>query len=281
MKFKIAVAQTNPRLGDLKHNLGEHLRLAEQALKADAALVVFPELSLTGYWLRDLTTQVALRLDDEFWKPLLALSHKISLVVGFVEETPEALFYNSVAYLEAGRMVHVHRKIFLPNYGMFEEHRFYAPGNAVRAFDTRLGRLGMLVCYDWWHALGPMILVQDRATLLLGPVNSPARGIHENENWDSVRIFETAMSFHAKANSVPVVMANRVGFEDGLGFWGGSGIWDPNGRPQVRAPFQEPALIVGEYDSERVRLERINTPAVRDERLDLALRELQRIQRER
>ena len=277
MKFNIAIAQINPKLGNLEANLQTHFEFIQRAIDEEAELIVFPELSLTGYWLRDQVYEIALKPDDEFWQPLLERSWEISLVIGFVELADDFQFYNSQAYIEDGHIVHIHRKVYLPTYGMFEERRFFSPGQHVRAFDTKFGRVGMLVCNDWWHATGPLILAQDGATLMLAPANSPIRGVSDDTVSNNTRVWESLMKFHSKVQSSYVVFANRVGFDDGVGFWGGSGVWQPNGQEQARARLDEEELLVTEIDDSLVRFERIYSPLVRDERNDVTMKELQRV----
>ena len=155
LKLTIALAQINTCLGRVDLNLEKHLALAAEAHSNGADLLVFPELSLTGYVLQDLASAVAHRPtdDDPVFKPLLEASRKLDMVVGFVEEDLRNRFYISAAYLSGGKVVHVHHKVYLPTYGLFDEGRFFAWGDSVRAFDTRFGRVGMLICEDFFTTL--------------------------------------------------------------------------------------------------------------------------------
>jgi predicted amidohydrolase len=286
-RHRLAACQFNPRLGDLHANLQHHLELGEQAARQGCDLALFPELSLCGYALKDQVHEVALALDDTLLDPLLELSRQIDLCVGFVERSPAFLYYNSMAYLAGGRLLHVQRKVYLPTYGLLEEKRFFAPGESVRAFDTRLGRIGLLVCNDWWHAGLPTVLCQEGATLLLAPANSPSRALTaraaefgfgpgirvDNEN---ARVWYSLLAFHAKTQSCPVLFCNRTGFDDGLGFWGGSSWWGPDGICQ-QALGAEEGLLTVEHDLDAVRRERVYSPLLRDEELDLQIRELTRV----
>ena len=177
--MKIALAQISPRLGDVEANLKLHLDSIDRAAASGANVVCFPELSLTGYYLRDLTSTVAVRPDagDHVFARLLEASRGIDVVVGFVEETERFLHYNSAAFLSAGKVVHVHRKVYLPTYGMFDEQRFMAAGDTVRSFATPWGRVAMLICEDLWHLSLPYLAWLDGADYLLGLVASPGRGI--------------------------------------------------------------------------------------------------------
>jgi NAD+ synthase (glutamine-hydrolysing) len=168
MSINIALAQINTRLGDLTSNLDHHLRLAAEAQQNSADLLVFPELSLTGYSLQDLVPQVALlpTKEDPIFKHLLEASQKIDLVVGFVEEDARNRFYIASGYLSRGEILHIHRKVHLPTYGIFDEKRFLACGDTFRAFDTRFGRVGLLICEDFWHISSPYLLAGWRGPFL-------------------------------------------------------------------------------------------------------------------
>ena len=147
MKLTLALAQINTRLGVVEANLEKHLQMIDEAVVSGADLIVFPELSLTGYVLQDLASAVAHRpdSDDPIFKVLLQASKKIDLVVGFVDEDSRNRFYIAAAYLSQGQVTHVHHKVYLPTYGLFDEGRFFAWGDSVRAFDTRFGRMGILI----------------------------------------------------------------------------------------------------------------------------------------
>ena len=148
MKLTLGIAQTSPKLGDVPANLTQHLTLIEQAAAQSVELLLFPELSLTGYNLQDLVYEVAIRpsADDPVFGPLLAATrdHGMDVVVGFVEEDRRHRFYIAQAYLSGGEVRHVHHKVYLPTYTLFDEGRYFAWGDTVRAFDTRFGRVGVL-----------------------------------------------------------------------------------------------------------------------------------------
>jgi predicted amidohydrolase len=279
MKLKIALAQINTRLGDVEANLKKHLALAEQAREAGMDLLVFPELSLTGYVLQDLVPSVSCRPDsgDEVFRQLLEASREIDLMVGFVDEDARHRFYIASAYLSQGAEVHVHHKVYLPTYGLFDEGRFFAPGNSVRAFDTRFGRFGMLICEDFWHASPPYLLWLDGADVLLFASASPGRGLNGEAKLESSAWVEHTNRAYAGIFTTFVVHSNRSGFEDGLNFWGGSTIFDPNGELVVQAPYFEEALTTAEIDLNQLHRTRARLPLLRDERPELVQRELERI----
>lgn len=279
MKLTLALAQINTRLGDVSANLEKHLSLADEARRQGADLLVFPELSLTGYVLQDLASAVAHRptRDDPIFRRLLQASQDLDLVVGFVDEDTRHRFYIAAAYLSRGEVLHVHHKVYLPTYGLFDEGRFFAWGNDVRAFDTRFGRLGMLICEDFWHASPPYLLWLDGADLLLLASASPGRGLRDEPQLESARWVEHINRAYASLFTSFVAHANRVGYEDGLNFWGGSTVFDPNGELLAKGPYHEEALTLANVDLNQLHRTRARLPLLRDERTALVVREMNRI----
>lgn len=279
MKLSIALAQINTHLGDVKANLAKHLDLADQAYASGADLIVFPELSLTGYGLLDLVPSVTVcpEKDDPVFRSLLETSRKLDMLVGFVDEDIRHRFFIAAAYLSKGEVLHVHHKVYLPTYGLFDEGRFFAWGDAVRAFDTRFGRVGVLICEDFWHASPPYLLWQDGADLLLFTSASPGRGINTEPVLESARWVEQINRAYANLFTAFVAHANRVGYEDGLNFWGGSTVFDPNGVLITKGPYHEEQLVLAEIDLNQLHRTRSRLPLLRDERTGLMMRELKRI----
>jgi predicted amidohydrolase len=280
VRFKIALAQIRPVLGDVARNLARHLEAIARAAEHDADLIVFPELSLTGYYLEDLVPDVALDLArSEVVTALREASrtHRMDIAFGCVEVSEDFRFFNAAVYVSEGEIVHVHRKIYLPTYGMFDEGRYLASGDILRAFDTRLGRMGMLICEDMWHPSSVYLLAQDGAQMLLCLSAGPGRGVRGDGKLGSVEAWEIITRSTSQAYLLYVVYVNRVGFEDGAVFTGGSVIVDPFGHPMARAPLLEETVLVGEVDTAEIRRARLFYPLLRDERLDLVLRELKRI----
>jgi predicted amidohydrolase len=279
MKVQIALAQINTYLGDPDKNLEKHLNYIKQAREAGADLLIFPELSLTGYALQDLASAVALQpsSNDRIFAPLLEASKKLDLVVGFVDEDARHRFYIAAAYLSAGEVIHLHHKVYLPTYGLFDEGRFFAWGDSVRAFDTRFGRVGIAICEDFWHASPPYLLWLDGADLLIFTSASPGRGISGDEKLESARWVEQINRAYASLFTNFVAHANRVGFEDGLNFWGGSTVFDPNGKLLVQGPYFEESLVQTEMDFNQLHRTRARLPVLRDERTNLVQAEMSRI----
>jgi NAD+ synthase (glutamine-hydrolysing) len=275
----LALAQISTQLGNVQANLEKHLSLIRQAQSQGADLIMFPELSLTGYVLQDLTSAVACSAsgDDPTFRPLLAASRDIDIMVGFVEADRRHRFFIASAYLSKGEAVHVHRKVYLPTYGLFDEGRFFAWGDHVRAFDTRFGRVGMLLCEDFWHASPPYLLWLDGADLMLFASASPGRGLHQAERLESAQWVELVNQSYASLFTAFVAHTNRVGFEDGLSFWGGSTVFDPNGHAVARGPYHQEALTLVTLDFGQLHRTRARLPLLRDERTSLVLRELKRI----
>jgi NAD+ synthase (glutamine-hydrolysing) len=275
----LALAQIDTELGNVESNLEKHLQMAEQADAAGAELLVFPELSLTGYGLRDLVPQVAMRATstEPTFAALLQASRSIDLLVGFVEEDERHRFFISAAYLAAGEIVHVHRKAYLPTYGLFEEGRFLAWGDQVRAFDTRFGRVGVLICEDFWHASLPYLLWMDGADVLLFISASPSRGLTDADQLGSVAWVERINQAYASLFTSFVAHTNRIGFEDGLKFGGRATVFDPDGKLIEHGPYHQESITYATLDLAQLRRTRIRLPLLRDERTSLVEHELSRI----
>jgi len=278
-RLTLALAQINTRLGDVEANLEKHLKIIDEARGRGADLVLFPELSLTGYGLQDLASSVARRptSDDPVFRRLLKASREIDVLLGFVEADLRQRFYVSAAYLSQGEVLHIHRKVYLPTYGLFDEGRFFAMGNQIRAFTTRFARCGVLICEDFWHASPPYLLWLDGADLMFFLSASPGRGLNQSERPESARWVEQINQAYASLFTAFVAHTNRVGFEDGLNFWGGATVFDPNGNLVARGPYHEEALTLAEIDLDQLHRTRARLPLLRDERTALAQRELERI----
>jgi NAD+ synthase (glutamine-hydrolysing) len=279
MRVKIGLAQMYPKLGDVRANLDAHLSFIEQAAQQGVDLLLFPELSMTGYQVQDLVPEVALKASaqDPIFSRLLEASHQLDLVVGFVHEDTRNRFFIASAYLSGGAVVHIHHKLYLPTYAMFDESRYFAPGDAVRAFDTRFGRVGMLICEDFWHVSPPYLLWMDGADLFLLSSSSPGRGLDSGERMASSRWVELVNQAYGSMFTSTIVHCNRVGYEDGKVFWGGSSIVDPNGEFLTQGHYFDEKLITHTIDLNQIHRTRARLPLLRDERPELVQRELQRI----
>jgi predicted amidohydrolase len=280
MKCRIALAQIDSALGDVKNSIVRHVEMIRRARAAGAQIVVFPELSLTGYSLKDATWDVALHPEDTgILAQLIAESDKISILAGGVEETREFGLCNSAFLFERGTLRIVHRKIYPPTYGMFEELRYFTPGKTVRAFDAAVGRLGVLICEDLWHLPLPYLLARDGATVIIGMAASPTRLAGEKDAVPIAGVNSDLHRAYARLLSSYIVFCNRVGFEDGVNFWGGSEVLDPSGATVVQAKLFDEDLVFADLDENEVRRARRFSRHYLDDDPNLTVRELRRIAR--
>ncbi|MGH7687830.1 MAG: nitrilase-related carbon-nitrogen hydrolase [Candidatus Dormibacteria bacterium] len=280
-----ALVQMAPRLGDVHANLERHLALIAEARAAGATLVVFPELSLTGYFLKDLVPDCALRIDSDEVLALAEACAGVDAVIGCVLETDQACFYNAALHLSRGVVAHVHRKVYLPTYGIFDEHRYVAAGSSFRAFDLTQGsrrrwRAGILICEDLWHASAVGVLARQGVDVMLCPSASPARGIGRGAALGSAQSYDVMTRTYAQLYTSYVVYCNRVGYEDGIGFWGGSRVVGPDGTLLAEAAGSDETIIYQRLDKAALRRARIATPLLRDERHDVNDSENERLRRQ-
>ncbi len=239
-------------------------------------LIVFPELALSGYLLEEMVYDVCINIPDV----LLEASREISILFGGVEKGKDNYIYNSAFYLEDGRLHHTHRKVYLPTYGMFFEGRYFKEGDRFRAFDTKHGRLGILICEDAWHQSASYILGQDGADYIFCLVSSPARGFedgHESmaRDWEGISYLTSALT------GSYFILANRVGVEDGVTFWGGSEVVAPTGKVLAKAGYFEEETLYVDLPEREIRRARFSSPVLKSENLDLTIRELERIKNNR
>ncbi len=281
MKFTVAMAQIDPALGLPEQNLELHRQRADAALSEGAELLIFPELSLTGYLVKDMVPDLALAPEDPFLAPLYELSGKLDLVFGFVEDLPGGNHCNSLAWLSGGKLLHVHRKLYLPTYGMFEEGRYFARGQRMQAFETRFGRMAMAVCEDLWHPSVPYLAYLDGALGLVVGSASPTRGVEEGPLPPNAEFWRRLLEHDASLYGGFLAFANRFGVEDGINYWGGSRLVGPSGETLAEGPLHEEALVVGEMDMSALRRRRDEFSLLRDENPELTFRNLERILRER
>jgi predicted amidohydrolase len=282
--LRIALAQIAPRLGLLDENLARHHALIEDAREEGAGLVVFPELGLTGYLLQDLAADVAMRLEDPRLTELAASTTGLSAIVSFVEESADHRLFIAAALLEDGSLRHVHRKLFLPTYGLFDERRFFAAGDVLRAVPSRLGLgIGIGICEDFWHLSVPHLLALDGAQVLVNVSSSPGRDLAATNEvgLGTATSWRTLMRTYAQLTTSVVVFCNRVGVDESISFWGGSEVISPGGRALFSAPLWDEGLFTVDVDLVDIRRERIALPLLRDERPELVARELARIVAER
>ncbi len=279
MRVNVGMAQIYPKLGDVRTNLDKHLEYIASAAQQGVDLLLFPELSLTGYQLQDLVPEVAITTspDDLVFSALLNASQQLDFTFGFVQRDTRNRYYIAQAYLSKGECLHVHQKIYLPTYSMFDESRFFDQGEKIRAFDTRFGRFGMLICEDFWHMSPAYLLWLDGADVMLFHSSSPSRGLDTGDRLSSSRWVELVNQAYGSMFTNYVIHCNRVGYEDGKNFWGGSSIVDPDGEFVTQGHYLDETLITAQIDLHQLNRTRSRLPLLRDERPELVLRELSRM----
>lgn len=265
----VGLAQTDVRLGNLAANVQIHLDWTKRAKAAGVELLIFPELSLTGYRLLHLTGRTAIKPEGAaVLEPLLEASKEMSLVVGLVEEDGHGVLYNSSLMLSRGRIAHTHRKLYLPTYGIFQEGRFFCSGKQLALSPTHDRNIGLLICEDLWHPHLARSLAVAGAKVLI--VSSASPGIigsgatpESHEAWESL-IRSTAL-----VNTCWVIYCNRVGWEEGSFYTGGSLVVRPGGEILERAPYLEDHLLTAEIDLREVDRLRWRLPLVQAKRTDI------------
>lgn len=279
MDCRIQLAQIEPTLGNLPANFEMHVREVQAAIDARADIVLFPELSLTGYFLKDQTADVALALDSNELSTLADRSRAISIGVGFVERGRDGRVYNSVAFFEDGELLEVHRKVHLVSYGMFDEGRDFGCGDRFRAFESKHGRFGILICEDMWHMGSSYVHFLSNVDALFVHSASPGRGVAEKEaELRSTHVLNTLQDALALLTQTWIVYVNRVGCEDGILFAGGSRVVDPSGRETAHIAGLDAGRIDARITSDALRRARTSTPLRRDEKPWIIVRELTKLQ---
>jgi NAD+ synthase (glutamine-hydrolysing) len=277
MEWHVAVAQLRPKKGDYAHTLAHLGEVFEQLDEADEPLdvLVLPEMALTGYFLQGGVAEVA-RSADQLLEEVAGLYRErirprratLDIVIGFPERR-ESRLYNAVLYAtlshraEETAIHHVHRKIFLPTYGVFDEKRYVNRGRELTSFESKSGRVGMLICEDAWHTITGTVLALGGARIVYIPVASPARGFTGAVVTNVARWHRLAQSM-AEEHAIFVVTANLVGFEGGKGFIGASVIVNPAGEILVEGPVGEECILRATLDLDEIAIARAGLPLLGD-----------------
>lgn len=283
--LRLALAQFRPRKGSYPANLAKirdlMAQVAAQSPRPD--VVCLPETALSGYFVEGGVEDVAVgtgRLANDLdiaWRAAAPGGGMLDVVVGFYERWEHTL-HNSALYVRlggtpGGEVRHVHRKLFLPTYGLFDEHRFVEPGLDVRAFDAPWGRTAVLICEDIWHSLTATITALDGAQVLFVCSAAPARGIHPRtdgvEGPATVSRWERLVRDIAEEHGMYVVLCNLVGSEGGKNFPGGSMVVGPHGDVRARAPVMQEALMLADLDLDDIGRARADAPLLADLRAQL------------
>jgi predicted amidohydrolase len=270
-RLNVAIVQMKPSKGQYRANLA-FARDAFGQLADDAPdLVVFPEAAMTGYFLEGAVFDLS-RTAGDFAADLAAQWRAVSkapvdLVAGFYENDG-GTYYNSAMYLHVTpsgeRIVHLHRKMFLPTYGVFDEERFLSRGRHLGVFDTRFGKMALLICEDACHAIMSTLAAVKGARILIVPSASPGRGIESDGELESVSQWRDMLRLAAVEHGVFVIYAGLTGFEGGKGMSGSSCIVDPRGKTLVSAPATQACMLRAALDLHDIDLTRASLPLLGD-----------------
>ena len=294
--MKVAIYQTDPVLLDVQTNLEDAIAKIVEAKSKGADLVVFPELALTGYFVRERYHEVALRMDAPEIKKLAKATKGTAALVGFVEESPAMNFYNSALVAIDGEIQFAYRKLNLPNYGLFEERKIFANGKHVRVFKHKGLAIAPFICNDMWHPSLPYLGITQKADVFITMFNSSQGSM--GEEFSNIESWGIINRFYSRVFGVYNVCANRVGCEVFHGrraddtpepsvsptidnnpyrFWGGSEVIDPFGRPIVKAALYDPDELMVDISRDLIRNKRTALPYLRNDDPYFTYRELGRI----
>ncbi len=270
----VAIVQLKPHKGDYERNLAD-VREVFRQLAADAPdLIVLPEAALSGYFLEGAVFDLARSADAvagdlaDAWKKAGSKA-AVDIAAGFYEND-SGTYYNSALYTQVDaqrhHILHVHRKMFLPTYGVFDEERFLSRGRRLGVFQTRFGPMALLICEDIWHSIMPTIAAIKGARCLIVPSAAPGRGVeaHENNELESLTVWRSLLSNAASEHGVFIFYAGLTGFEGGKGMTGSSCVIDPRGKVVVQAPPLGPCILRAKVDLDEVDIARAGLPLLGD-----------------
>ncbi|MCH7904891.1 MAG: beta-ureidopropionase [Armatimonadetes bacterium] len=267
MSFKVASVQFRPDMGRIADNVERMAAIVAQAVQEEGAeLVCFPETAISGYYVEGAASENALAADEVlslFSERLSGLKRPVDVLVGFYEKSVGQP-HNSAAYLEIGsRVVGVYRKFFLPTYTVFDEERFVTRGTELGLFDTRLGKVGVLICEDVWHSVLSSVLALKGAEIICAPIASPARGFQGSEP-SNVERYERMARAISEEHGVFTITSMLTGFEGGKGLVGGSVIFDPFGERLAKGDILDDHMVVAEIDLSKIAQARSKAPLLDD-----------------
>jgi len=278
LNAKLRIAQIDCTLANFDENLDRHSTLAEEAIRDGLDAIAFPELSLTGYNVQDAAQDIAMHIEDSRFNPLRKLSQKITIICGGIELSDNYGVYNSAFMFEEGVGRSIHRKIYLPTYGMFEELRYFSAGEQIKAVTSkRLGKIGVAICEDFWHVSVPFLLAHQGAKVLFVLMSSPLRMSPGTGNPAIVTQWQTIASTYSFLFSSYVACINRVGNEDSFTYWGNSSVTGPEGNAICTAPLFKPHVMDTVLDVTEVKRARLHSSHFLDEDLRLIGAELNEI----
>ncbi|MFQ5549003.1 MAG: nitrilase-related carbon-nitrogen hydrolase [Woeseia sp.] len=275
--IKVAAAQIETHVNQLDANLEKHLAVIDEARSVGVDVLLFPEMSLTGHGAGVEVLGLSLRREDQHLERLAHASGDMTTIVGIMEEAIAAQFYNTAIALRAGKQAFLHRKINLATYGRLEDGKHFAIGRYVETFDLKgPWRSSVLICSDVWNPGLVNLVALHGCTVLFVPISSALEAV--GEEFDNPTGWHLSVRFYGLIYGMPLIMANRVGREGDLHFWGGSCIVDPFGQIIAQADDDEETLVIAELDYDTVRRARYLLPTVRDSNLALVSRETQRLE---
>lgn len=275
-RIRAAAAQIDVELFDIEGNVEKHLEWIARARSEGIDVLVFPELSLTGYLIGPRGYEIGLDVGSPQLRRLAEASGDMYTVVGLVEEGYAANFYCSAVVLHQGQALFSHRKLNLANYGCLEEAKYFSRGRYIETTPLQDPfQAGILLCADLWNPALVHLAALHGATILLAPTNSSHDA--SNEDFSKPAKWDAALSFYSMIYGMPIVFANRIGSEGAHTFWGGSRIINAHGDVLVRAGEGEESLISAEIDFAQIRKARYELPTVRDSNFDLVHREVDRL----
>ncbi|MBW1819395.1 MAG: nitrilase [Deltaproteobacteria bacterium] len=301
--MKVRVHQTSPALLDVKANLEEVIEKIRKGGEEGVDLAVFPELALTGYFVGQRYHEVSLTMDSREIKTIAEATRGTAAVVGFIEESPAMNFYNSALVAVDGVIAFAYRKLNLPNYGVFEERKFFASGKFLPVFKLHGFTLAVFICNDLWHPSLPYLGVTQKADIFITLFNSSEGSM--GDEFSNINTWGIINTFYSRIFGVYNICANRVG-EEGLNvnpilknadsdgnvvsltqdvkcdrqtyhFWGGSEIINPYGKSIAKAPLHETAAIEAEIARDLLRRKKVLLPYLRNDDPYFTHRELERI----
>ena len=301
--MKVAVYQTSPALLDLKANLKDVIAKIHQGREKSAELIVFPELALTGYFVGQKYHKVALKMDSKEIKQLASATKGTAAVVGFIEESQSMNFYNSALVAVDGEILFAYRKLNLPNYGVFEERKYFSHGKQIPVFRLNDFTIAVLICNDLWHPSLPYLGVCQKADVFV-TIFSSSEGAMGSE-FSNIESWGIINTFYSRIFGIYNICANRVGVEEweekrsvlaaetaelisaddtdqppqeqSFNFWGGSEIINPFGQQIAKAALHKEDKISAEISKDLLRRKKILLPYLRDDDPHFTYRELQRI----
>ncbi len=274
--MKIRAIQFAPVLGNMDKNFEFHVEKIEAAAVDGVDLIIFPELSITGYDLKDLVYENSFNKDHKMHREFLRLSKSTDILIGAPWEEEAGIIYNAAILYSAGEVVHIHKKVQLPNFGMFEEAMNFRKGDSFMAFPYRGFTAGIIICREILFPSIAWLYFMQKTDLLLGISNSPFRGLGD-KGFSSLSLWERAGEVNAVNYHQNYLFVNRTGFENGMGFGGGSFYAAPGKGIVDKCLYFDADEMDVEFEPDAARNARFSANYLRDENPEIIMNELKRI----